>query len=207
MSAAVSLEITVEDYLRAEAEAPERHAFHDGEIFAMAGGSTVHALLAVEVGARLSVGLAGKPCAALSGDQRIHVDRGNVSYADVVVLCPPIERPPNDRHGVTNPTAIVEVLSPSTEGWDRGPKFALYKRLPSLVHYVLVAQDYWQIDHFRRMDDGSWRMTSHGPGDEVDLDTLGVRFKVDEVYAKVEAFGGPGRDATPRGPGRESAVG
>ncbi len=70
------------------------------------------------------------------------------------------------------------------------------------MHYVLVAQDHWQIDHFRRMDDGSWRMTSHGPGDEVHLDTLDVRFTVDEVYAKVEAFGGPSRDARPKGPPR-----
>ena len=204
MSAAVSLDITVDDYLRAEADAPERHVFHDGEVFAMAGGSTIHALLGTRVARLIGNALDGKPCDAVGSDQRIHVDRANVSYADVVVLCPPIERPPNDRHGVTNPTAIVEVLSPSTEGWDRGPKFALYKRIPSLVHYVLVAQDYWQIDHFRRMDDGSWRMTSHGPGDEVVLDSLDVRFKVDEVYAKVEAFGGPGRDATPRGPARSS---
>ena len=70
-----------------------------------------------------------------------------------------------------------------------------------------MAQDHWQVEHFRRMDDGSWRMTSHGPGDEVDVDTLDVRFKVDDVYAKVEAFGGPGREAVPREPGRSSDVG
>ena len=202
MSAAVSLAVTLEEYVRAEDAAAERHAFHEGEVYAMAGGSTVHALLGPRLARLIGNALAGHPCDAVGSDQRIHIDEENVTYADAVVLCPPVERPAGDRHAVTKPTVVVEVLSPTTEGWDRGGKFSLYQRVRSLVHYVLVAQDCWRIEHFRRLDDGSWRLTSHGPGDEVYLDTLGVRVRVDEVYAKVEAFGGPGRESRPAGPPR-----
>ena len=202
MTAATRLATSLTQYLGVEDHATERHAFHDGDVYAMAGGSTVHALLGARMARLLGNALEARPCDALGSDQRIHVDADNVTYADVVVLCPPVLRPENDRHGVTNPTAIVEVLSPSTEVWDRGGKFSLYQRIQGLAHYVLVAQDQWRIEHFRRQDDGSWRFTAHGPGDELDLDALGVRLRVDEVYAKVEAFGGPGRDARPSGPPR-----
>ncbi len=204
MSAVPAARTTYADYLREEERAEERHAFHAGEIFAMAGGSTVHALLQTEFVALLRNALLGRPCAALGADQRIHIDEDNATYADALVLCPPLERHGDDRHAVTNPNAVVEVLSPSTETWDRSGKFALYRSLPSLTHYVLVAQDRWQVEHFRRMDDGTWRLSVHGPGDTLFLDTLDVRVAVDELYARVEAFGGPGRDAKPAGPTRSA---
>jgi Uma2 family endonuclease len=202
MSAAARLRTTYADYLRDEELASERHAFHDGETYAMAGGSTVHALLATEVVRALGNALVGRPCAAVGADQRVCIDEDDATYPDVAVLCPPIERPPHDPHAVTNPTVIVEVLSPSTELWDRSGKFALYARLGSLQHYVLVAQDRWRVEHLRRMEDGAWRLTVHGPGDVLVLDAVDVRVSVDELYAKVEAFGGPGRDAKPAGPPR-----
>ncbi len=80
-----------------------------------------------------------------------------------------------------------------------GGKFALYRGLAALQHYVRVAHDAWQVDHFRRLTDGSWRMTRHGPGDRLDLDALGVTLAVDDLYDKVEAFGGPARTARPEG--------
>jgi Uma2 family endonuclease len=195
------------DYLVAEDAASERHAFHDGEVFAMAGGSTVHALVAAEVGRLLGNALVDRPCAAIGSDQRIHIDADNATYADAVVLCPPLLRPPTDPHAVTNPIVVVEVLSPSTEAWDRGGKFALYATLPSLRHYVLAAQDCWRVEHYRRAEDGSWRLTVHGPGDSVFLDAIEARIPVDELYARVEAFGGPTPQDRPRppGPAREPA--
>ncbi len=204
MSAVPAARTTYADYLRGEERAEERHAFHAGEIFAMAGGSTVHALLQTEITRMVGNALLGRPCAALGADQRIHIDEDNATYADALVLCPPLGRHGDDRHAVTNPSAVVEVLSPSTETWDRSGKFALYRSLPSLTHYVLVAQDRWQVEHFRRMDDGTWRLSVHGPGDTLFLDTLDIRVAVDELYARVEAFGGPGRDAKPAGPTRSA---
>lgn len=199
-TAAQRLRPSREDYLAIEAASAERHAFHDGELFAMAGGSTAHAMVASEFARILGNALVGRPCAATGADQRIHVDAHNLTYADVVVMCPPPQRPPDDPHAITNPVVLVEVLSPSTEAWDRGGKFALYATLPSLRHYVLVAQDCWRVEHYRREDDGSWRLTVHGPGDAVHLDTIEARVPVDEVYAKAESFGGPSRLDRPKPP-------
>jgi Uma2 family endonuclease len=188
------------DYLAAEEIAAERHAFHGGEIFAMAGGTTVHALLATEATVLLGNALVGRPCAAVTTMLRIHIDADNATYPDVAVLCPPVQRPPDDPNAVSNPIVLVEVLSPSTEAWDRGGKFALYTTLPSLRHYLLVAQDSWRVEHYRREDDNSWRLTVHGPGDHVQLDAIDVRFAVDELYTKAEAFGGPTRLDRPKPP-------
>ncbi len=198
--AAERLRLTLGAYLALEQNSPERHAFHSGEVFAIAGGATLHAMLASEFARLLGNTLVGHPCAATGADQRIHIDAENTTYADVVVMCPPLQRPPGDPHAITNPVALVEVLSPSTEAWDRGGKFALYATLPSLRHYVLVAQDCWRAEHYRREDDGSWRLTVHGPGHSVILDAIEARIAVDEVYAKVEAFGGPTRLDRPKPP-------
>lgn len=191
------LPLSLPDYLHFEASADTRHAFHDGEAYAMAGGSPAHAVLALNAGAVLKHALAGSPCTATSPDLRIYIDAANLTYADAAVLCPPVEHPADDPLAVSNPSVLVEVLSPSTAAWDRGGKFALYRRITSLRHYLIVAQDCWQVEHYRRMDDGSWRLTVHGPGQVVALDTLNVEIRVDDVYAKVEVVGGPTRDSTP----------
>lgn len=196
---ALSRSLSYADYLAHEAEASERHAFHDGELFAMAGGTPAHARLGARAVACLDAALAGHPCTATSADQRLYLGEGDAAYADAVVVCPPLERPPEDPHAITNPTLLLEVISPTSAGWDRDGKFALYRGLASLQHYVLVAHDAWQVDHFRRLPDGSWRMTRHGPGERLDLDALGVTLAVDDLYDKVEAFGGPARDARPAG--------
>lgn len=194
---APSRRMSYADYLDHEAEASERHAFHDGELFAMAGGTPAHALLGTNATRALATALVSHPCTATNSDQRIYLGDDGAAYADAVVVCPPLARPPEDPHAITNPTLLLEVTSPTTSGWDRDGKFALYRGLASLQHYVLVAHDAWQVDHFRRLPDGSWRMTRHGPGERLDLDALGVTLAVDDLYDKVEAFGGPARDARP----------
>ena len=196
-------ELTYADYLAFEAESQERHAFHDGEMFAMAGGSPAHARLGARVAGLLDSALADRPCFASSSDQRIRIDNENAVYPDAVVICPPVATSPTDRDAITNPTVVVEVLSPSSAPWDRDGKFKLYRALPSLQHYVLVASTHWEVDHFRRLPDGAWRLSSHGPGDYVDLDAVSVRLAVDEIYAKIEAAGGPARTAArPAGPAK-----
>lgn len=196
-------ELTYADYLAFEAESQERHAFHDGEMFAMAGGSPAHARLGARVAGLLDSALADRPCFASSSDQRVRIDAENAVYADAVVVCPPLVPSPTDPDAITNPTVIVEVMSPSSASWDRDGKFKLYARLASLQHYLLVAATHWEVDHFRRLADGSWRMSTHGPGDAIDLDAIGVRLAVDEVYAKIEAAGGPARTAArPAGPSK-----
>lgn len=203
MSAAPKLEISAEAimlaYLAAEDASPERHALHNGEVFAMAGGSTVHALLSARAAALLDRALDGRPCAALSGDQRVHINETNVTYPDVVVACPPLERPPLDRHGISNPTLLVEVLSPSTEQWDRGGKLRLYRTMPSLRHVLFIAQTHWHVELYSRGEDGVWSLHEAGPGGAVHLAHLGLTIEVDALYARSADFGGPGPE-TPAPP-------
>ena len=203
MSAAPKLESSAESimraYLAAEEAAAERHALHNGEVFAMAGGSTIHALLSARAAALLDRALDGRPCAALSGDQRVHINETNVTYPDVVVACPPLERPPLDRHGISNPTLLVEVLSPSTEQWDRGGKLRLYRTMPSLRHVLFIAQTHWQVELYTRGEDGVWSLHEAGPGGAVHLRHLDLTLEVAALYARSADFGGPGPE-TPAPP-------
>ncbi len=193
MSAARKPRLSYAEYLALEATAEERHELHDGEMFAMSGGTPVHALLIQQVGAMLHLAMQGNPCRPTSSAQRVFLGDGRAAYPDAMVVCPPLQHPPEDPDAICNPSVVVEVLSPTTEAFDRGVKFGLYRRLPSLRHVLLVRQDVWRIEHFRRMDDGTWRLSEHGPGEHADLDTVGARLPVDGVFDGVEAFGGPGR--------------
>jgi Uma2 family endonuclease len=186
--------MTYADYLRAEAVAEERHEFHDGEMYAMAGGSPAHARIIQQVGFVLGRGLEHAPCVPQSSAQRVYLPDGRSLYPDAMVVCPPLQHPSEDPDAITNPTVVVEVLSDSTEAYDRGRKFGYYQSIASLQHYVLVLQEAWRVEHYRRDADGRWTLTVHGPGERVDLDAVGVSIDVDELYARVELFGGPPRD-------------
>jgi Uma2 family endonuclease len=187
--------LTYAAYLEIEEHAEETHEFHDGEMSAMSGGSPAHAQLIMQCGIVLGRALSGHPCRAQSSAQRVRISAKHACYPDLMVVCPPLERAPDDPHAITNPSVVFEVLSPSTENFDRSGKFELYGTLPSVRHVVFVSQDRWRIEHFRRMDDGTWRYSGHGPGSKLDLDTLGVSLAIDEIYEGIENFGGPSRDA------------
>jgi Uma2 family endonuclease len=121
-------------------------------------------------------------------------------YPDVSVVCPPFEAAPHDPNAIANPTVIVEVLSPSTAGWDMGGKFEIYRSFPSLRHYLAISPDGWHLHHRERIADGTWRFTDHGPGGLLFLSALGVSLEVDALYAPLVAQGGPPRDAVPSVP-------
>jgi Uma2 family endonuclease len=106
-----------------------------------------------------------------------------MSYPDLSVVCGRMERDPEDKNAITNPTVIVEVLSDSTERHDRGPKFAHYRRLPSLREYVLVSQYEPRIEVFRRGEDGHWTLFEAEAGGRVQLTSIGCELVVDEIYA------------------------
>jgi Uma2 family endonuclease len=117
---------------------------------------------------------------------RIHLEARNRStYADVPVVCGPPQLMGEKRDTLLNPTAIFEVLSDSTESYDRGEKFAGYRTLPSLQEYVLVSQKQKLVEHFHRQADGSWLLRVSGPGESVSLPSLGCELAVDEIYFKV----------------------
>lgn len=184
--AAEKLQMTEDEYLAIERAAEERHEFANGEIFAMARGSSNHAAVMMSIGTELRVALRHRRCQTRSADMRIHIpSSGRYVYADASVVC---GRPQfkDDKHDtLLNPRVIVEVLSPSTEAYDRGDKFAQYRTLPSLMHYVLAAQDKPCIEVFTRLEDGSWNLKVYGPGDRVELPAIESTIEVDQVYTNV----------------------
>jgi Uma2 family endonuclease len=148
---------TYEEYLAYERGSELKHEFEDGEIFAMAGGSPRHSALASRISAALEN---SRPpgCTAFQSDMRIRVlATSRATYPDVSMVCGPIELDATDSSGttITNPTLLIEVLSPSTEEVDRGSKWRDYQLIPSLQEYVLVSQDP-RVEIYRRLSSGSW---------------------------------------------------
>lgn len=172
------------EYLEIEELSPAvRHEFVDGEIFAMGGGSIAHSALASAIVGLLFAHVRGGRCHVHGSDLRIRIRQGNVAtYADAAVVRDPIERDPESPTHVTNPRVVVEVLSPSTESYDRNAKRLSYQSLPSLEEYVLVAQDARKLEVFRRTSEG-FACTVYGAGERAKLGSIGFELDVDELYA------------------------
>jgi Uma2 family endonuclease len=182
--------ISYAEYLAAEEKSATKHEWLDGVVYdldaqGMAGGTPDHAGLAAAVTTLLGVQLRGKPCRVFSSDLRIRVlATGLSTYADVAVVCGKLEVDPADANAATNPTLLVEVLSDSTEAYDRGEKFAHYRRLPALREYVLVSQHDRLVEVWRRNDRGRWELGQEAEqGGEAVLASVGCMLAVDEVYA------------------------
>ncbi|MEX1362130.1 MAG: Uma2 family endonuclease [Nannocystaceae bacterium] len=174
-----------DEYIEREESDSLKHEFLDGSVWAMAGGSPRHAAIASRIGRLVGRALDGHRCEVFSSDLRVRVtETGLATYPDLSVICDRIELDPEDRHGhtATNPTLLVEVLSPSTEAYDRGEKLAHYKRIAALREVMLVAHDERRIDLWRRTPHG-WTQLSFRAGEQVVLESLhGIEISVDDVY-------------------------
>lgn len=171
------------EYLALERASNVKHEYLDGQIYAMAGGTPVHAALQLAVPNLLFAQLRTGRCRALGSDLRIRVlATGLATYPDVTIVCGPRETDPDDENSVTNPTLLVEVLSPSTAEYDRGEKFAHYKRIPSLEQYVLVSPDEPCVEVWTCDEHGAWTSTVSTEGDVADLGSVGARLDVRELY-------------------------
>jgi len=174
-------------YVAAEASSPVRHEYLRGEVYAMAGGTPEHAALIAAMTTELSMALRGRPCRVYSADLRVRVTSTDLStYPDVTVVCGVLETAADDAVAVTNPLVIVEVLSDSTEAYDRGEKFAHYRRLPSLRAYVLVSQHEARLEAYIRNDDGAWVLSEAAVGQQLVLDAVfasPVALAVDAIYS------------------------
>lgn len=186
-----------EEYLRLEREAEERHEYLDGEIYAMAGESWEHSDVSVNLVAELGVQLKGTACRARTKDTKIRSGptpynprkpKGLFSYPDVVVICGEPTYLDEYRDVVTNPTAIFEVLSPSTELRDRNLKFQRYDKWnPTLHDYVLISQSAPLVEHFQRQTDGSWLYRRYeGLEQRIPLESIGCTLSLAELYDRVE---------------------
>jgi Uma2 family endonuclease len=171
--------MSVEDYLAWERAEVEKHEYFDGEVFAMAGGSPRHNRLCTSVTAVLVNGVQAT-CNVFSSDQRLRTRENRYVYADIVVVCGALEIEHSDV--ITNPMIVVEVLSQSTEQYDRGLKWDGYQSLTSLTDYVLVSQDRAHIEHFGRSPTGGWTYTAVSAGQSLTL-TNGVVLEVDKLFA------------------------
>ena len=176
--------MTYEEYLAAEATSETKHEYLRGEVFAMAGGTPAHARLAMAVGHALMTALAGRPCAVFGSDLRVRIEDTDLStYPDLIVVCGSFEPAKIDANAATNPTLIVEILSDSTEAYDRGQKFAHYRQLPSLREYLLVSQREPRLESYFRNEAGEWVLTEARAGESLLLRSLeAVRLETDAIY-------------------------
>lgn len=179
---------TLREYLELEARSATKHEYVGGVIVAMAGASPRHNLIAANLVRRLSELLEGGPCRVFTSDQRVRIpETGAHVYPDVTVVCdePAFDdgRPPS----LQNPVVIVEVLSPSTAEYDRGAKLAHYRRLSTVRHILLVEPNEARVEHYRRLEEGEWRLTDVLQG-VIEIGALSAQLTVDHIYAKVEGL-------------------
>jgi Uma2 family endonuclease len=181
---------SIADYIHRERESLDKHEYRDGEILLMAGGTVDHSLISANIIRQLGNRLEGKPCRVFAGDLRVRIPRTVLyTYPDVTVICGPHQFDPNDPTGETviNPKVIIEVLSPSTEGYDRGEKFDRYRQLDSLEEYVLVSQETPRIETFLRREGGTWLLTPTSRlGSGAKLRSLEIELPLREVYLGIE---------------------
>lgn len=191
---------TLDDYFTIEAMSEIKHEFHDGEIFAMAGASAAHNEITANILSELRIALRRHGCRAYGSDLRVATPAGLLTYPDVSVFCGPLVFVRGRDDTVTNPVALVEVLSDATRDYDRGDKFALYKSIPTLRAYLVIEQLTVRVERWVRSQSGRWTLSVHERLDEaVRLAGVPVTLKVREIYREVF----PERDGTTRQKRRE----
>jgi Uma2 family endonuclease len=176
---------TPEEYFAWEEQQLERHEYLDGEVYAMSGGTINHGVIALNFGALLKFHMRGRGCKTLNSDCRVSiVGSTKYVYPDLSVTCD--ERDKTTPQYITYPCLIIEVLSPTTEAYDRGNKFKMYRRNPSLQEYVLVSADEIEIELFRRGNGDNWEIINHQAGDLIELKSINLSIPIEQIYEDIE---------------------
>ena len=181
--------ISPEEYLTAERESLEKHEYFGGEIFQIAGASGEHNTISGNAYASLHFQLKKLPCKSYQSDMRVYIPKtGLYTYPDIAVVCgKPVFLPDGQLDTLTNPVLIIEVLSSSTEGYDKGVKFDNYRSLESLREYVLISQDSKRVIRYTKQSDGSWNLMDFiGDKTEIELVSIECKLTMDDIYDKVE---------------------
>ncbi len=182
---------TPEQYLDMERRAQTKSEYYHGEIFAMAGASWNHTVLVSNIDSLCNMQMQGRPCQAVTNDLRVQVGAAYY-YPDVAALCGEPEFTDGHFDTLLNPMAIAEVLSPSTEAYDRGLKFVEYRRAASLQEYVLVAQDAMRIEVYVRQDDTHWLLQELNQSlDVLKLESIGCAIALADIYRNVRLAEAP----------------
>lgn len=183
-SAAESPRIKANEYLAGEETSPAKHEYLAGEVFAMAGAGETHVTVALNLASMLRDHLRGGPCRVYISDMKVRIEKADAFYyPDVFVTCDPGDA--GENLFKRNPTLVIEVLSESTAAFDRGAKFAHYRRLDSLCEYVLVEPELHFVDVFRRNDEGNWVLHPVGKSEQLVLTSVGFRCPMTAVYEDV----------------------
>ena len=181
--AAADTYITPEAYLASERRAKYKSEYIHGEVLAMSGASRAHNLITVDITTELNIQLRRRGCEVYSGDMRVRTS--SYFYPDVVVVCNKPRFEDNVFDTLLNPTLVVEVLSPSTEVYDRGEKFAHYQELASLREYLLVSQDRIHVEHFRLIETQWVGKSFHASEDVLLLDSIECKLPLQDIYTRV----------------------
>lgn len=184
MNAVLKPRMTLQAYLVWENAQQEKHELVQGEVFAMTGGRRTHGRVVSNLNRRLSEALDASPCQVFAEGMKVQVANDTILYPDVFVTCSPADLATDQIF--REPKLVIEVLSPSTQAYDRSKKFALYRRLPSLQEYVLVDPDEQRVEAFRRTPAGEWVLHDMSDGTTLDLASIGCPVALTDVFAGIE---------------------
>lgn len=185
-NAAARTRLSEQAYLDFERSSEEKHEYADGEIFAMSGGTIEHSSIAANIVGELRNAVRAGQCRVLESNMRVKIPAtGRCVYPDASVVCGRPEFMDASRDTLLNPRLIIEVLSDSTEAYDRGDKFAAYRSIASCHEYMLASQKQARLEVFTRQPDGSWTLRIYGPGDRAALASMESAIEVDRIYKDV----------------------
>ena len=174
-------QLTPAEYFVWEEQQLEKHEYINGEVYAMSGGSVNHGRIAIKFAAMFDNHLENSGCITGNSDIKINMLKtNNYTYPDVSVTCD--DRDKTTTQYITYPCLIVEVLSPSTEAYDRGGKFRMYRNNPNLQDYLLVSSTSIEMDLYHQKDNGEWVIINYKEGDTIELKSINLRFAIEQVY-------------------------
>lgn len=184
MSAVLQSKMTLADYLEWENEQVEKHEYWAGEVFAMVGGRRVHGRVVGNLMRRLSDELDGTPCQVFSEGMKLQIEADKIVYPDVFVTCDKADLSTDQIF--SSPTVVIEVLSPSTQGYDRSKKFAAYRLIPSLREYLLIDPDTRRVESFRPGADGLWDLHDQSDSSMLELPSIECRVSIADLWDGVD---------------------
>ena len=178
---------TESEYLELERNADFKSEYYNGEIFAMAGATLIHNKIVSNLIFLFNQFLKDKPCDVYPSDLRLQVEKsGLYTYPDITIVCGKTELLDNKFDTLKNPTILIEVLSDSTEKYDRGQKFSFYREIPSLKEYILVSSKTMKIEKFKRLEDGNYLYIESNEHQPFPIDSIKMNLNLEDVYNKID---------------------
>ncbi len=178
---------SIEDYLELESKSEIKNEYHNGEIYAMAGASIFHNKILSNLISILNRLLKNKNCSEYPSDLRLHLDKSKLfTYPDAIIICGEPEFYQNRKDTVTNPSVIFEILSESTEKYDRGAKFSFYREIPELKEYVLISSLTKKVEKFKFIGNGEWVFKESKENEEFFLETTKDSISINDLYDKID---------------------